>query len=396
MRKFGITFWFYAKEHFKKKSLIVLAVFFAATVGVAFAIDHFGGGSHASIAIVQESSSFTIPSEDIVYQLSDHNFHFVDSEDEARALFDEGDVSDAFIIQGDERPEMTIVSSSLTPDTEVEMFLTHMLTAQYIATMMLQYDLPNDVVTELMTPVTIHLEVAEFEDLIAVELVNTIVPIGIVMLVLMSGQMVANSVASEKTSRIMEVMLGKVHPTITMLSKILSSLLGILLPIVSIILGIVIANIAGLIELDALLDVFYDIISIKALILTVIVLILGYFCFIFLYAAAGAIANSVESLQSTLTPVIYLTMIPYLAAIFLAIDGAIVNVLVYVPFITPFVIVQRFILGHSSMLEIVLSLGGMVAFSVVMLMLSARLYMNGISHTSEKVTMNDLKKLLQK
>ena len=397
MRKFGITFWFYARDHFKRRSLIVLAVFLVATVGIIFAIDRFGGGSYDDIAIVLESSAFTVSSEDIINQLSGgRNFHFIDSEARARDMFDEDQLSDVFIIQGDERPELMIISSRLSPDMEVEMFLTHLLTAQHIATMMLQYDLPPYVVAELMTPITIEAEVAEFEDLIAVEIINQVVPIGIMMLVIMSGQMVANSVASEKTSRVMEVMLGKVHPTITMLSKILSSLLGILLPIVAIILGVVISNVAGLVALDVVLDLINDFISTEALILTVIVLILGYFCFIFLYAAAGAIANSVESLTSTLTPVTYLTMIPYFAAIFLDIGGTVVNILVYVPFITPFVIVQRFILDYSSVIEIAIALSGMAIFSILMLMFSARLYMNGISHTSEKVSLTDLKKMLQK
>lgn len=396
MRKFGITFWFYAKEHFKTKSLIVLAIFVAATVGIIFAISHFGGGNYAEIAIVQQSDSFVVTHEDITAHLSGRHFHFVASEDEARTLLDDGDVTDVFIIQGDVRPEMTVVTSNLSSDREVEMFLMHALTAMHLEMMMIQYDLPNDVVMELITPITVHSEFAEFEDLIAVELINSIVPIAIMMLVIMSGQMVANSVASEKTSRVMEVMLGKVHPTITMMSKILSSLLGIVLPMIAIILGIVVSKILGFVELDALLDIVNDFISLEALLLSIIVLILGYFCFIFLYAAAGAIANSVESLTSTLTPVTYMTMIPYFAAIFLPIGGAIMNVVVYIPFVTPFVIVQRFILGYSNLLEIGIALGGMVVFSVFMLMISARLYMNGISHTSEKVSFKDLKKMLQK
>jgi len=396
MRKFGITFWFYAKEHFKIKSLIVLAVFVAATVGIIFAIDHFGGGSYTDIAIVQESDSFVIASEDIVNHLSGRNFHFVDSEDEARELFEEGYVSDVFVIQGEMRPEMTIITSRLSPDMEVEMFLTHVLTAQYLEVMMVQYDLPADIVTELTAPMSISAEFADLEDVIAAEIISMLLPYAIFMLVLMSGQMVANSVASEKTSRVMEVMLGKVHPTITMMSKILSSLLGILLPIFAIIVGIIISNIVGLVELGEIISLIDDHFSFNALILTIIVLILGYFCFIFLFAAAGAIANSVESLTSTLAPVTYMMLIPFFAAMFLSLDGAIMNILVYVPFVTPFVIVQRFILEYSSIIEVAIALILMTVFSVLMLIISARLYMNGISHTSEKVTLKDLKQMLQK
>jgi len=395
MRKFGITFWFYTKEHFKKKSLIILAVFVAAVVGIIFAIDYFGGGSYADIAIVQESNSFIVPNE-LFNELPERNFHFVDSDDVARTMLDDGDVSDIFIIQGDARPEMTVVSANLSSDIEVEMFLRNVLTAQHLETTIIEYDLPVDVVVELVTPMEVHSEFADLDNLIAVEIISLILPVAVYMLVLMSGQMVANSVASEKTSRVMEVMLGKVHPTITMVSKILSSLVGILLTPIAILIGVIIANILGFVELEAILDLINEFLSVDALILMVIVLILGYFCFIFLFAAAGAIANSVESLTSTLTPVIYMTMIPFLLPMFLDLDSVVMNILVYVPFVSPFVIVQRFILDYSSMLEVGIVLILMTAFAVLMLTVSARLYMNGISHTSEKVTIKDFKKMLQK
>jgi len=395
MRKFGITFWFYAKEHFKKKSLIILAVFVAATVGIIFAIDHFGGGSYADIAIVQESNSFVVPDE-LFNELPERNFHFVDSDDVARTMLDDGDVSDIFIIQGDARPEMTIVTSHISSDREVEIFLTQILTAQYLEATIIQYDLPVDVIVELTTPIMIHSEFADLESLIAVEIINMVLPMMIYMLIMLSGQGVANSVASEKTSRVMEVMLGKVHPTITMISKILSSLLGILLPIIAVLLGIIAASIAGLIELEAIVNIINEFFSVDALILTVIVLFLGYFCFIFLFAAAGAIANSVESLTSTLTPLIYVTMIPLFLPMLLDLDSMVMNILVYVPFVSPYVLVQRFLLGYSGMLEVGIVSVLMVIFGVLTLVISARLYMNGISHTSEKVTIKDFKKMLQK
>jgi len=395
MRKFGITFWFYAKEHFKKKSLIVLAIFVAATVGITFAISHFGGDNYTDVAIVQESSAFVIDDELFEY-LEERNFFFVLSEDEAREMLDEGEVSDIFVIQGDARPELTIITSNFSPDREIEIFLTQILTAQHLETTIIQYDLPVDAVVELTTPIMIYTEIGDLDDFIAVEVINMVLPFLIYMLVLMSGQGVANSVASEKTSRVMEVMLGKVHPTITMVAKILSSLLGILLPMVAIVIGVVISEIMGFVRLQFIIDVVNDFFSIDALILAVIVLILGYFCFIFLFAAAGAIANSVESLTSTLTPLIYMTMVPLFASMWLDLGGTVMNILVYVPVMSPFVLTQRFLMDYSGMVEVAIVLILMAIFSVITLIISARLYMNGISHTSEKVTIKDLKKMLQK
>jgi len=311
-------------------------------------------------------------------------------------MLEEGEVDDVFIIAGVDRPELRIESNQLNGHFEVQVILEQWLTMMHIEEMMLSYDLPDAVVAELVTPIEIEMEVADMEDLIAVEVVNFVLPYGVFMLVLMSGQMVANSVASEKTSRVMEVMLGKVHPTFTMISKVLSSMVGILLPIISILLGVGISHIIGVVDLGTVLELVDEFFSVNALILTLVVLILGYFCFIFLFAAAGAIANSVESLTSTLQPVTYLIMIPFFLTMFVDIDGVLMNFLVYVPFISPYVIVQRYLLGASGMIEVFIALALMAAFSLFMLVISARLYMNGISHTSEKISFSDFKKLLQK
>ena len=396
MNKFKYTFWFYVKEHFTKKSLIILGISFLGIIGILFALNHFGGAeSQVEIAIVQESNSFVIAEEAFEY-LPNHNVHFVDNEDVAREMLNTGDVSDVFIIEGQMRPELTAITSFMLADSEMEMFLTQTLTLLHLETITAQHDLPMDMVIDLTTPIITNLEVIDFEDLIAVEIVGAVIPFVIYMFVLMSGQIVANSVVSEKSSRVMEVMLGKVHPTISMLAKILSSFIGMLLPLIASVLGAVVAHMLEFIELESLINMVNDFISIEVLILTVIVLILGYFCFIFLFAAAGAIANSAESLASVLAPLTYMTMIPFFVSLFVDLDSAIMNILVYVPFVSPFVLVQRFLMGYSTLVEVGIVIVLMIIFAVLALIVSARLYMNGISHTSEKVTFKDLKMLLQK
>jgi len=395
MRKFGITFWFYAQESFKKKSLIILAVVIAATVGITWAIDHFGGGSNAQIAIVQESATFVVDT-DLIVSVPDRDFFFPTTEAEARQMLEDGDVDDVFVIQGTDRPALAVVTSNLNPDNVMLATLLQILTGKHIEVMATYYDLPIDMVIELMTPIATDIEIANFEDVLAAEIINMALPWIIYMLVMMSGTMVANSVASEKTSRVMEVMLGKVHPTITMISKVLSSLMDVLLLPVAIGIGLAIAHFANIIDMQMVLDMINEFFPLNALLLTLVVAVLGYFCFIFLFAAAGAISNSVESLTKTMAPLTYATMIPIFVAMWMDIGGTVMDILVYVPLVSPYVLVQRFMLGYSNMLEVVIVLAIMVVFAVLMLIVSSRLYMNGIFHNSEKVTLKDLRKMLQK
>ena len=400
MRKFGVTFWFYAKEHFKTKSLIVLAIFFAATVGISFAISHFGGSNiYDNVAIVVNTDSFVVH-EEMLQDLTDVHFHFVNSESDARQMLEDGDVSDVFIISGEERPILETISLHHMALSSVELTLTHLLTEQQTLMTIMQYELPESAVMELLLPVEVSFEQLGEDDvtndIIAADIIGGIFPWMIYMLVLISGQMVANSVAAEKASRVMEVMLGKVHPTLTMLAKVLSSFIGMILPMLMILLGTVVSAQLGFIELESLFEFINEFIPTNVLILAFVVLFLGYFCFIFLFAAAGALAASIESLTTALAPLIYAVLIPTFLPMFLDLDHIIMNILVYIPFTSPFIIVQRYLRDYSSTLEVGISLVLMATFAVVALIVSARIYMNGVSHTSEKISLKDLKKMLQK
>jgi len=396
MNKFGITFWFYAKDQFKKKALIIYGVFFLLTLGGMFALNHFGGG-YSEIAIVQNSSEFTVDAH-LLDGLENRNFLFLDSESVARQLLEDGEVEDVFIIKGTDAPELTILSSHSTADSLVEMTVTQVLTAQNMERVMTDYDLPPSAVLNLMSPIAVNFETAEemTDGMVAADIINFILPMAVMMTLTLTGQMVANSVSAEKNSRVMEVMMAKVHPTYSMLAKVLSAFVGFLIPFVAIGLGILAAEVIGWVDLQMFGELISEFFPGHVLLLTLAVFILGYFCFIFLFAAAGAISASVESLTTTLAPVTYGIMVPYFLAVFMSLDHAVMNVLVYVPITSPFILVQRYLRGYSNNVEVWISLALMVLFAFATLWVSARLYMNGVSHTSEKVTFGDLKKMMQK
>lgn len=395
MNKFWITFWFYAKENFNKKSCFIYAGFFAATIAAIFGITHFGG-TYTDIAIVENSTEFTIAPE-MFEGIERRNFLFLDSETEATELFDAGEVDDVFLIEGSERPELTILSNHATPDSLVEMALTQVLMAQHLEAVIANYDLPLNAVMELNTPLTVNFEGAEVTDgMVAADIISFALPYALMMFIMMSGQALANSVSSEKNSRVMEVMLAKVSPTYSMVAKVLATFIGVLLPLLAIIVGFLVSEIFGLIELESFAQLIEEFFPVHVLFLLLIVFILGYFCYIFLFSAAGAISASVESLMTTLAPLTYFLMVPMLLPMFLDLDHIVMDILVYVPLVSPFIIVQRYLTGYSNQLEVGISLGLMAVFALVTLFVSARLYMNGVSHTSEKVTFKDLRKMMQK
>ena len=395
MRKFWITFWFYFKENFTVKSLMISGALFAAVIVVSFLINHFGG-QYNDMAVVNNSSAFVVTGGEFA-DLTGWNVHFVDTEEAARLMLDEGYIDEIFVIEGDSRPYLRMITSGETMSATTELFISQLLMMQHIENVINSYELPLSAVSEITTPIESSFEsMLDAEDGIAAIILGIIIPMVLYVLILMSGQGVASSVVSEKSSRVMELMMAKVHPTTTMLAKVLSFFGDIFVLFLSLGLGVVAANLLGFVNFGAVMEDISGLISVQMLLLSVIVVLLGYFMFIFMYAALGAVATSIESLNSMIGVITIAVMVPFFVAIFADLGSTLMNILVYVPVFSPFVIVQRFLRGYSSLIEVGVATVIMAACVVLSLNLAARINKNGMSHTSEKITFADVKKLLQK
>ncbi|MCL2560301.1 MAG: ABC transporter permease [Turicibacter sp.] len=395
MRKFWITFWFYFKENFTTKNLIILGVFFIGVIGAAFAFDHFSG-RYNDLAIVNTTDAFALH-EDVFDDLHGWHVHFVDSEDEARAMLDDGDVDEVFVIEGEDRPAFRMISPSETIAVETELFVNQHLMMQHTENVMVIYELPLEAVAELLTPIESSFEsLLDTEDGLAAIVIGAILPWILYMLIMSSGSGIATSVVSEKSTRVMELMMGKVHPTTTMLAKVLSYFGDMVVLTGAIAAGVFVADWLNFIDVGTIISTLAEVISLEIVLLSIVIILLGYFMFIFMYAAMGAIAISIDSLNTMLSPVIIMIMIPVFLPMFVDLGNAVMNVLVYIPFFTPFIIVQRFLRGYSSLLEVGIVTVIMTVSMVLIFLAAVRINKNGVTHTSEKTTFSDLKKLLQK
>ena len=395
MKKFGYTIWFYFRENFTKKNLIILSVFTLGVVAIAFAINLFGG-RYSDMAIVNTSQEFTLTEEHFEY-LEGWNVHFLESEEAALVQLEAGDLDEIFIIEGVERPSFRIISQNESTSMETEMFVNHILTMMHIENVIYRYELPPGAVFEITTPVHVSFEpILDMEDAIAATIIGTIVAIALYMLILMSGQGVANSIVAEKSSKVMELMMGKVHPTITMLAKVLSFFGDIVLLGAAIALGVFIASFFDLINVSEIMSLLGDIISADLILLSVVIVLLGYFMYVFIFAAIGAIATSVESLTTIMAPITIALVVPFFASMWLDLGSRIMNILVYVPIFSPFIIVQRYVRGYSNIIEVGIVIVSLAVCVVLALFVAARMNKNGIMHTKESFSFSDFKKLMQK
>ncbi len=200
------------------------------------------------------------------------------------------------------------------------------------------------------------------------------------------GMWVATGVATEKSSRVMELMVSAASPVQLLIGKVvglgaagLAQYAVILAPAVVILLvqdrlaiwalgptSLASEPLAGLSLplLGAFLTFF----------------LLGFGLYALIYAAAGSLVSRPEDLQMAALPLSLISMAGYLVAI-AALGGAtgpVIRLASLVPFWSPFVMLARLMVGQVPPWELALSLGLLVAGIVAALWIAIRVYSAGV------------------
>ena len=156
----------------------------------------------------------------------------------------------------------------------------------------------------------------------------------IMIAVMVGGQYLLTTTIEEKSNRIVEVILSAVSPMELMTGKIVGQM-GV---------GLALLLMYGAVGGGALFA-FQMLSSLSALnaVLLVVYFVLAYFMIASMMAAIGAAVNDLREAQSLMTPVMLVTMLPYLLWLPISRDpnGMFATVAGLIPPISPFVMVLR-------------------------------------------------------
>ena len=155
----------------------------------------------------------------------------------------------------------------------------------------------------------------------ASEVINYIVVYALIILffftLMGTGNMIASEVTTEKSSRIMEILITSVSPLSQMFGKVIGMFLLGLSQIAA--FGVVVAvNLMLPHNMDTLKDMNLDLTAIDPMLLVfgLIFYILGYFLYAMLYAAIGSIVSRTEDLGQAVMPITMLSLVAFYIAIF--------------------------------------------------------------------------------
>jgi len=209
------------------------------------------------------------------------------------------------------------------------------------------------------------------------------------------GMWVATSVAEEKGSRVMEVMLnaatsgellgGKVLGVgaagLTQYAAIVVPAVGVLIlqaPLARLLLGDGGADDGPLVGLTGGILLAFG-----------VFFLLGFALSALLYAAAGSLVSRQEDVQQVALPMLLLSFGGYIAAAIAtnAPDAAWVAPLSLVPFFSPYLMLVRLMVGHVSAGEVALAVALLVAAIAAALWLAIRVYRAGVLLYGQRPTL---------
>ncbi|MCM3399405.1 MULTISPECIES: ABC transporter permease [Oceanobacillus] len=218
------------------------------------------------------------------------------------------------------------------------------------------------------------------------------------MTVMMYGQMIATDVATEKSSRVMEILISSASPITHMFAKIIGiALVGLTQIGLFIIVGYTLIRskqeelVGGVFELFGVQDT-----SPMIFVYAIVFFILGYLLYATLAAMLGSLVSRIEDVGQLTTPMMMLIVIAFMIAIFGlgAPESTFVTVTSYIPFFTPMIMFLRVGMLDIPIWEVALSLGIMVGTIAVLAYIGAKVYSGGVLMYGRSGSLKDLKKAL--
>ncbi|MEK5377593.1 ABC transporter permease [Paenibacillus peoriae] len=313
--------------------------------------------------------------------------------------------------KGDTFPKVEYVSVEKEPSPAVITLLQTGLQEAKVKAIMGRNALTSDQIREISTPVMVDSrEVdgpSEAGGAVGTEEKETsMINYGLVYVLMilfftssmMTGNMIAAEVTSEKSSRIMEILITSVSPLTQMFGKIIGIFLVGLLQI-AVFAAVVCANLMlphnNVILSSAGLDLSQ--LNIAVLGYGLVFYILGYFLYAVLFAAVGSIVSRTEELGQAIMPITVLSLAAFYIGIFniAAPDTIFVKVAGYIPFFSPTVMLLRIGLERASLLEIWLSLGILVASILLFGWLAAKIYRTGVLMYGKRPSFKELRKAMK-
>ncbi|CAM3473647.1 ABC transporter permease [Marinicrinis lubricantis] len=216
--------------------------------------------------------------------------------------------------------------------------------------------------------------------------------------IMVSGQLIATEITSEKSSRVMEILITSVSPLSQMFGKILGMFL-LAISQISIFIVVTIINLSMPHNQGLLKDFDIDLtqVPVSMYIYAVLFYLVGFFLYATLFAAVGSIVSRTEDLGQAVMPITFISMAGFYIGIFgiNAPNSTLVEVTSFIPFFAPFIMFLRIGVADPAVWEVWLSIAILLVTTYVMGWLSAKIYRTGVLMYGKRPSWKEIRKAMK-
>lgn len=194
------------------------------------------------------------------------------------------------------------------------------------------------------------------------------------------GMQIANSVVTEKESRIVEILAAAIPTRHLLIGKIVGNTILALAQVILIatvaLVALSLSEWSGFVGMIAPVAGWF-----------VVFFLVGFASLACLWAAAGALATRMQDLSQTTTPLMMIVMLVYMAGFFAS--GTLAKVLSYVPIASTVQMPGRLLSGDSSWVDALIALAVAMAFMAVAVWFGSKIYRRGLLQTGRVLSWKD-------
>src|SRR5690625_3954792 len=383
----------YSNKVKSKTFLITTALMLLLVIGAVnfqSIADFFSDDSKDRIAVIDETNTLFTPLKESVESVNEKFdlVAFSKSEEEGKkAVENEEYAALVTLALNDEGlPEAVYYANDIT-DAEEQQALQEQLQQLKVGMAIEQAGFDQEAIAAINQPVnfeTIALDegAKTMEEMFQAQGIVYVMVFLMYMVVIMYGSMIATDVATEKSSRVMEILISSASPVDHMFAKILVIALvgltqiGLFIGLGAIMIAVQRDELAG-----GMLDAFGFLDApVSLIIYGVVFFLLGYLLYATLAAMFGSLVNRSEDANQAVTPLILLLVVAFLIAMsgLTSPQTSLVTITSFIPFFSPMVMLLRVGMLDVPVWEVALSISLLIGTIIIVGLIGARVYKGGV------------------
>src|SRR5690625_4189743 len=387
-------------------STIITLLVIVGGINIQKIIDLFTNEEVDEIAVIDQSNQYFLPLKETVERTSEY-IELVElsgSEEEAKQAVENEEYQALIILSvNDEKfPEATYYANNIT-NISGQQIIQEQLQQLKVGKVIEEAGVDPEVLAMIHEPVTFNTvaldkQAKTGEEISQARIIITMMVILMYLVVIVYGTMIINDVATEKSSRVMELLISSAPAVTHLFAKIIGiALLGLTQ------IGLCIIVIFGLLSFqkDELARGIIGEIGLTEIPLSLIgygilFFLLGYLLYATIAAMLGSLVSRSEDAQQLMMPLMFLIMIGYFIAIFgiSTPESDFVTITSYIPFFSPMLMLLRVGMLDVPIWEVSASIGILLGTIIILGFLAARVYRGGVLMYGSSNSLKDIKKAI--